>query len=207
MDRTINDFPHVIHRAATLDLDEEDRTVRFVASDETVDRYGDVIMADGWQLKNFRKNDVFLWMHDAEAPIGNVPEVKVDGTRLLARVKFAAAGVSQLADNLWALVKARVLKAVSVGFTVDSEKDFEYIRDKDERITGVRYLRQELLELSLVSVPANPNALALARSLKISEPLIRTALPLDASVIAQQSEARRRIQQVRVRGVQASAPR
>jgi len=208
MDRTIGDFPHVIHRTASLDIDEtQERTVRFVASDETVDRYGDVIMADGWQLDQFARNPIFLWMHSHAAPIGTVPEIKVWGQRLLARVKFAAPGVSELAVSLWALVKAQVLRAVSVGFTVNSEKDFEPIRDDNDRVTGFRYLRQELLELSLVSVPANPNALALARSLKLSEPLIATALPLDASVIARQGEARRRIQRLRVRGYQLSAPR
>jgi HK97 family phage prohead protease len=208
MDRTIADFPHVIHRSATVDVENaEERSVRFVASDETVDRYGDVIMADGWQLAQFRKNPVFLWMHSHAAPIGTVPDVKVEGTQLIARAKFAPTGVSELADSLWAMVKSKVLRAVSVGFTVESEKDYEPIRDDSDHITGFRYLRQELLELSLVSVPANPNALALARSLKISEPLIRTALPLDASVIARQAEARRRIQALRLRGHQVSAPR
>ena len=38
--------------------------MRFVASDESVDRYGDIIRASGWQLDNFRKNPVLLFAHD-----------------------------------------------------------------------------------------------------------------------------------------------
>lgn len=208
MDREISTYPFVVHRAAELAVDSDDeRTIKFVASDETVDRYGDVVSADGWRLGPFRKNPIFLWQHNYNAPIGNVDSIAVEGSRLMAVVRFAAAGVSTLADQAWALVKARVLRAVSVGFTVASEKDIEPIRDKDERVTGYRYLKQELLELSLVSVPANPNALAVARSLDLPPEFIRSALPLDASVIARQAETRRRIQAIRVAGLRHSSPR
>jgi hypothetical protein len=30
--------------------------MRFVASDESIDRYGDIVRASGWQLDKFRKN-------------------------------------------------------------------------------------------------------------------------------------------------------
>jgi HK97 family phage prohead protease len=214
MDRTLK--PGQVHiRAAAVEVDEtEDRTVRFIASDESVDRYGDVIAADGWQLKNFRDAPRFLWNHDYNAPIGSVPEIEVKGTRLLARAKFEAKGIfRELSDSLWEMVKAGLLNTVSVGFTVGNEKgvDYDYIYDDAERVTGYRYLRPELLELSLVTVPANPNAVALGRSLeragKVSETLLRQALLLDASVREQQSESRRRIQEARVRGNQVSAPR
>jgi HK97 family phage prohead protease len=214
MDRKFT--PGEVHvRAVKVEADAtEDRTVRFVASDESVDRYGDVIAADGWQLKSFRDAPRFLWNHDYNSPIGTVPEIEVRGTRLLARAKFEAMGVFRaLSDSLWEMVKAGILNTVSVGFTVGNEKglDYDLIYDDDERVTGYRYLRPELLELSLVTVPANPNAIALGRSLvnagKVSEALIRQAMPLDAFVREQQAEQRRRIQQARVRGLQVSAPR
>lgn len=209
MDRT--KAPDGYHRREVAQEVETsaDRTIRFIASDESVDRYGDVISAEGWQLKDFRNNRQFLWMHNHEAPIGEVTDVKVDGSRLLATARFATAGVSKLADDLWALVKDKVLRAFSVGFTVGGErgKDYEYLYDDDENVTGYRYLRPELLEISLVSVPANPNALALARSRNIPDSLIRQALPLDASVRERQVAARIDIQSIRLRGIQASAPR
>ena len=196
--------PQVIHKASTTEgeVDQtDDRYMRFVASDETVDRYGDVISADGWQLANFRKNPIFLFLHDYAEPIGTVPAIKVEGQRLLAGVRFTAPGVSAMADYCWALVQAKVLRAVSVGFSVESANDYEFIRDDDERVTGYRYLRQELLELSLVTVPANPNALSIARSLNLPDSFISRALPLDASVTKRLSDYRRRLMQTRIAGL------
>jgi hypothetical protein len=61
------------------------RRARFVASDETVDRYGDIIRASGWQLDNFRKNPVLLFGHQSGAlPVGKVEPIAVEGTRLIA---------------------------------------------------------------------------------------------------------------------------
>lgn len=208
MDRTIGRLPYYVERTATADVDEgEDRTIRVVASDESVDRYGDIIDASGWQLANFKRNPIFLWLHQYTAPIGTVPDIAVDGSRLMARVRFAAEGVSAQADELWKLVKAKILRAVSVGFMVESETDFEYLRDEEDRITGIRYLRQELLELSLVSVPANPHALSVARSLSLPDSLVRSALPLNASVTRQHQELRRQLMALRFAGLRATAPR
>jgi phage head maturation protease len=55
-----------------------------------------------------------------------------------------------------------MLKAVSVGFspTVPPEP----MLNKDGAVTGFRYIGQRLLELSVVGIPANPNALAIAKS-------------------------------------------
>jgi HK97 family phage prohead protease len=197
----------VIEKTGTLEVDSDtDRTAHFIASDESVDRYGDVVMADGWDLKNYKRNPILLWMHDYTAPIGNATVTVEDG-RLMARAKFAAKGLSAIADQCWALVKDKVLRAVSVGFQVEGADDYEPIIDKNGRQTGVRYLRQELLELSLVAVPANPNALSVARSLGLPADFIRHALPLDASVLEWQAARRRELQALRIAGVHASAPR
>jgi HK97 family phage prohead protease len=189
------------------DIREEERTARFIASDESVDRYGDVVMQDGWDLKAFRRNPVFLWMHNQDRPIGTVKPIEVADGRLMATVKFYDAGDSPLSDFLWRLVKKRKLNAVSVGFSVKSADAYEAIRDENDRVTGYRFLEQELLELSLVAVPANPNALQVARTLGLPDDLIREALPLDASVADEQLRARQRLLALRVRGINAIAPR
>jgi HK97 family phage prohead protease len=159
-----------VEPAAAAESATGERTLDVVASDETVDRYGDVITAEGWQLEAFRKNPVALFSHDYAAPIGTVEPVAVTGKQLLGRIRFAAAGVSARIDELWRLVQAGILRAVSVGFQVASEDDYEAMFDDSGRVTGFRFLRQELLELSLVTVPANPNALAIAKSLGIANP-------------------------------------
>ena len=42
----------------------------FVLSDETVDRMGEIITADGWELDNFKKNPIALFNHNSNFPIG-----------------------------------------------------------------------------------------------------------------------------------------
>lgn len=133
----------------------------FVMSDESVDRVGDVLMASGWQLAEFRKNPVALWGHDARNPIGTWQNVRVQGGRLIGKLVLAQRGTSGWIDTLWSLIEQRVLRAVSVGFSPIKSQPI----DADRPYGPQRYLRQVLLECSLVSVPANPNALALAKSI------------------------------------------
>lgn len=136
--------------------------LEFVMSDETVDRVGDVIEAAGWDLREFRKNPVALFGHDSGAPpVGRWENVRIEGRRLVGRLKLAAAGTSPLIDTLRALVEQRILKAVSVGFQPLKAVPIE----ADRPYGPQRFTRQTLLECSLVSVPANPNALSLAKHL------------------------------------------
>ena len=201
-------FPRYIEKAATAEVEADGRTMRFVASDESTDRYGDVVVAKGWQLEAFRKNPVLLWSHNASAPIGTVPEIGVTGKRLLATVKFTDKGINPQADLVCALVQQKELRAVSVGFTIGSADDIELIRDEqNDEVTGYRYLKPELLELSVVAVPANPNALALARGLGLPDPFIVSALPLDATVNEQQQQRRRRLREIALAGHRLYAPR
>lgn len=170
---------------AEEDIDDETRTVRFVASDESIDRYGDIVRSD-WNLAPFKKNPVFLWNHSyGVPPIGTVEPVEVVSKRLLATSKFVAAGVSEFADQLYRLVRAKVLRAVSVGFTVPPEK-IERREDDEGRWTGGFIFHEpELLEISLVAVPANPKALAVGRALGITSDVLSRAMP-DALVIEHQ---------------------
>lgn len=143
----------------------------FVLSDDTLDRYGDTIDAAGWDLKNFKKNPIALWGHDSRSVIGTWENVRIEGKRLIGTLKFAAKGTSARIDELISLVEQGILRAVSVGFRPKKQEPI----DKDKPYAGVRYLEQELLETSLVSVPANPAAVALAKSLNISDETLSLA--------------------------------
>ena len=77
---------------------------------------------------------------------------------VLATVTFAPAGASEIADETCALAKAGVLRGVSIGFNP--------IRSSPIRGGGVQYIEWELLEISLVSVPANAGAVVVERSLR-----------------------------------------
>ena len=136
--------------------------MEFVLSDETPDRMGDVIMADGWDLTNFQKNPIALFGHNSNFPIGKWKNLRVVDKQLRGFLEMAPAGTSERIDEIRKLVDADILRAVSVGFRPKAS------RPRPESDFGVFFTNAELLETSLVSVPANPNALAVAKSLNIS---------------------------------------
>jgi HK97 family phage prohead protease len=134
----------------------------FVVSDETLDRYNEVIVASGWKLDNYLRNPVFQNSHqygDIIYTIGRAltTEVRtVQGrTVLYQRVEFAtdANPIAKIAYNLY---KGRFLNAVSVGFI-----PLQWEKGEPGNLWNRRYTEQELLEVSAVGIPANPNALAL----------------------------------------------
>src|SRR6188472_93690 len=148
-----------------------DGALSYVLSDATVDRYGDIIEPDGWELTWFKQNPIALFNHNANAPIGTWRNIRVDAGKLMAELEPVAPGTTQLADDVRRLIEANVLRATSVGF-----QSIENVPiDPKNPWNGTRYLKQELLETSIVSVPANPAALQLARSLGISDDTITLA--------------------------------
>jgi len=133
-----------------------ERQYEFTASTSDIDRDGESILATGWDLKNFKKNPVLMFAHDYRTlPIGKVPRVwtSKDGT-LKNTVQFPPEGTYEFADIVERLVDTGYLKTESVGF-IPKEWD-EGDGEKSPRRT---YTKQELLEISIVPVPSNPNAL------------------------------------------------
>jgi HK97 family phage major capsid protein/HK97 family phage prohead protease len=158
-----------------------DDLINFVMSDETVDGAGDIIMADGWNLSRFAKNrnPVALYGHNSrELPIGRWENVRVEGKRLVGALRLAAAGTSELVDSIRKLFAQGMLNAVSVGFRPMKAEPL----NPDDPWEGYRYLKQELLECSVVAVPANPNA-TLQRALKDFSPEVRTLLLAKPGVV------------------------
>lgn len=152
--------------------------LEFVLSDATVDRYGDIVDPDGWDLSWFKKNPIALFGHNNAFPIGVWENVRVEGGKLLARLKLAARGTSARIDELIALVEQGVLRAVSVGFIPTKAEPI----DPDKPYAGTHFIGQELLECSLVSVPANPAALQVAKSLNVSDETLTLAFGEHADV-------------------------
>lgn len=150
--------------SAIKSIDEANRTITFVASTQTEDRYGDCVMVEGWDTSNYAKNPVFLWAHDSsQLPIGKcVGLAKQMGSKpaLVQKIQFATADENPFAENVWKLYKGGYLSAVSVGF-IPHEMSLR-MDEETGYITGYDMTKQELLELSAVPVPANPEALALA---------------------------------------------
>ncbi len=149
----------VIHKATAEPAGSD--PLLFVMSDATVDRMGDVIEPSAWQLGNFKKNPIALFGHKSDFVVGHWKDVRVEGGKLLGRLELLAAGISERLDEIRAAVEAGVLRAVSVGFrALDGEPIGK---------TGFRYTEAELVECSLVSIPANPNALQVVKDLHLSD--------------------------------------
>ena len=131
-------------------------------SDESVDRLGDIVEASGWDCKTFEKNPIALFNHDKNMPIGRWSNLRVEKGSLRGRLDLANAGTSARVDEIRSLVEQGILRAVSVGFMPLKHVGME-------KGHGRRYQQQELLEASLVSVPANCNAMRIAKSIGISD--------------------------------------
>jgi len=142
---------------------QEERVVSFVFSDNSVDCYGDTIDVRGWDLKAFESNPIVLFGHDPSKPenvIGKARNVRVQGARLVGEILFAAAEVNPVAETVYQMVLNGYLSAVSVGF-----EPVEWAISKDKaRPGGVDFTKQKLKEVSIVPIPANENALIMAKA-------------------------------------------
>lgn len=144
---------------------EKLRTITYVVSDETPDRVGDIIAVRGWQIDLYKKNPVILWGHDQSIPpIGRGNNVRRRyGTepRLTADIEFAPAEAHEFADTIYRLAADDFIRATSVGFLPKETKE---VSDKERKALGLGkygqfYSASELMEVSVVGVPANPSAL------------------------------------------------
>jgi HK97 family phage prohead protease len=140
-------------------VSESQHLVRFCFSDSSVDRMGDSIDAAGWNLTSFLKNPVALFGHDSSAPpIGRARDVRVENDRLMGTIEFMSADLYPFADEIFRMVREKYLRAVSVGFL---PLEWRWADGADRR-GGIDFEKQELLEISVVPIPANANALVQA---------------------------------------------
>ncbi len=141
-------------QCAVKEVSGEEPVMDFIASDETLDRYNEVIRQDGWQLENFRMNPVIPDCHDYSSIgkiLGKALSVSIADGKLVNRVEFFTANpLGQLAYDG---AKGGFIKSQSVGF-IPLEWTSGIGKDEPTRT----YTKCELLESSLVCVPANPGA-------------------------------------------------
>ena len=132
----------------------DSRQIKFLISTGSVDRDGDTINPKGWQLDHYKRSPVVLWSHDyTQMPIAKAVAVEASDNGLAATAEFPPKGAYPFADTVYDMLKGGFLSATSVGF-----RPVEYETAKD-RQHGNNFLKQELLEFSVVPVPANPEAL------------------------------------------------
>jgi len=154
----------------TVDMKaDEPRTVVAKISTTTVDRDGDVVLPSGLKLQDYRKNPVVLLNHDnGSLPIGRAVSVQRGSDYVVAKIQFAERPAEHpitaewVPDTILSLFKQKVLRAFSVGFMPLDMRD---ATDKDQKRYGEDARRVitswNLMEFSVVPVPANQDALAL----------------------------------------------
>lgn len=171
---------------------KEGRTREFVISSETRDRYNTVLLLDKWELKNYNKNGIVGFEHDLpiydwfftgsanpDRVIGKGKAWKEDGF-LIGSVDFEPEDINALAEKILRKVDNGTLKSTSVGFFETRAGSFG---EGDEAEGGKRetyyYGGQELFEFSIVSIPANTDAVkrSLTKDAEFMSLLIQQKLP------------------------------
>jgi len=147
----------------------ETREADFIASTDAIDSYGESVKQN-WRLERYASNPVVLYAHNSrELPIGKSLRTAVKNGALECTIKFATADANPEAEKVWKLVQQDILRAVSVGFyphtvTRELRDDVEvYVLDDNE-----------LMEISVVPIPANPEALAKMRARAIANATPKT---------------------------------
>lgn len=128
-----------------------------IASEEVEDREGEVLSIDGWDLKNFKKNPVLLWLHglthERSLPIGKASKIgikEIDGKKKLAFEPIFEE-ITEFGRTIKKFFEENWLNTWSVGF-IPLERE------------GNKFLKQELLEISAVPVPALASAEVISRA-------------------------------------------
>ncbi len=156
------------------DFEDKSKSFLAVASAESPDRFKDCIMVKGWQLKDYRKNAVLLMAHIySKHPAGRSLEEFTDEKKNVKRLMFRPQfhGLDEESRLLYSLYKSRYLAGFSVGFLpLKSEKIEQDDKKKDDDDhpffhNPTRFLKQTLLEISIVPVPAHQDALSEVKSL------------------------------------------
>lgn len=127
--------------------------VEFVVSTSAWDAHGERINVDGIDIKDFKKNPVVLWGHDGfNLPIAKATKVWKESGKLMARAKFYLK--DDFARKVYEYILDGYLNAVSIGGMVQ-----EWGTD------GLTIDKLLMKEFSVVSIPANQEALVAAKSM------------------------------------------
>jgi len=145
--------PAVIEKATKLKEGE----IEFVVSTGALDAHGEKINVDGIKLKDYKLNPVVLWAHDGwNLPIAKTQRIWKSDGKLMAKAQFYMKDL--FPRKVYNYIVDGFLNAVSIGGQVD-----EWGED------GTTIERLNMKEFSVVSIPANPEALVSAKTLDTEE--------------------------------------
>ncbi len=153
----LNQKVYKFFKTKATSIDEAAKTIQFVISDDKPDRMGEIVDQSSWDLRSYEQNPIVLWGHDPSEPenvLGQGASISqsFDGSQTLATLSLDD-DINPKAALVWKQLLKGTLRCVSVGFIPHSEEmrnDVPVLKDN------------ELLEISIVPIPANPRAIALA---------------------------------------------
>lgn len=123
----------------------------FIISDESINTHGFIVRTAGINTERFRKNPVMLYMHERQQGIiGRWENIRTEGAKLLADAVFDEG--TPLGKEVKERVDKGFLHSASIGITIIKH---EFI-DGTNTVTAC-----ELVEVSIVDIPANGNAVRL----------------------------------------------
>jgi HK97 family phage prohead protease len=177
---TVTKHTHV----AIKTVDEDRRRFKFVASQQRVDRDGDVILVDGIDLSEYQKNAVLLVDHDRTFVFGKTlalhVERRADGDALVGEAEALPAGTSARVDEAWTAVKNGARNGISIGFLA-LEYDRRPVLDGQ---TGITFRKVKLLEVSSVALPACPTCVVEAKAWRDRSRAVDVVVDLDEAAPA-----------------------
>ena len=144
-------YPVLIEKSSTEGYD-----ARFVMSAGTPDRVKDTIDSKAY-TPNVGKKIIALFQHDPDKPMGYWENVKMVGDTLVGDLKIAGTNLGQMIKQL---IDDGVPLGASIGFRGAGEPN---------KAGGIHFKEIEIFETSIVSIPAHPRAMQLAKSLGLED--------------------------------------
>ena len=136
----------------------ESRSARFVMSAQAKDRDGDIVMSQGIDITEFQKNPVCLLNHRSADLIGTWGNVSKGSDFMEGDAILGPAGTTPEIDKAAGLISAGLLRASSIGFIPKTVK--RMVLEDGTPTWSFEVIECELVECSIVTIPANPMALA-----------------------------------------------
>lgn len=154
---------------------EGKRVTGVLASSGSLDRDEEIILPEAWSIDSFKRNPIFLFAHasrsaDPQNILGRVEKVEKTTAGLVADFAYDT-DINPKAAMVFAQVQRGTLRAYSVGFVpkawVTEYSPREQIDALPESARKalesgkayVVYTNVELIEISQVPVPSNPDAM------------------------------------------------
>ena len=137
----------------------DDGLVTAIITTGNIARDGAIISPGGWDFAHYDRNPVVLWQHDDSAmPVARMVDRTIGDSEIVARIQLDMEDPE--GQRLHGKIKRGFVNATSVRW-LPKETEVRQIGEGKEKRDVLVFLRQEMLETSFVSIPADPGAMIL----------------------------------------------